>query len=78
MAERCLPTYYKFENCKKEWRDFFKRHEKCSIQTVCSWLCNKTLTEIYRHLFFLTYTDYKKEFEFNRLVQKTIELIAYY
>ena len=77
MAEGYKRTYYKFENCEKKGRNFFKLHEDMPIEYVCSWFCNKTLSEIYRLLFFLTYTEYKKEFEFNRSIQKTIELIAF-
>ena len=77
MAEGYKRTYYKFENCEKEWRNFFELHKDVSMEYVCSWLCNKTLSEVYRLLFFLTYTEYKKELEFNRNIQKTIELIAF-
>ena len=77
MAEGYKRTYYKFVNCEKEWRNFFKLHEDVSTEYVCSWLCNKTLSEIYRLLFSLTFEDYKKEFEFNRNIQKTIKLIAF-
>ena len=69
-------TYYKFRDCEYDWRALFLLHENISIETVCSWLCNKTLTEIYRLLFFMLHEIYKKDFKFNHMVQKTIELIA--
>lgn len=72
-----MKTYYKFKDSDYEWRTFFRVHENVLMETICSWLCNKTLTEIYRLLFFLFYAEFKEEFEFNCSIQKTIESIAF-
>ena len=69
-------TYYKFRDCEYDWKAFFLLHENCLIETACSWLCNKTLSEIYRLLFFIPDVVYEEDFKFNRLVQKAIERVA--
>ena len=72
-----IATYYKFRDCEYDWKAFFLLHENCLIETTCSCLCNKTLSEIYRLLFFMPDVVYKEDFKFNRLVQKAIECVAY-
>ena len=74
-----MKTYYNFENTNIDWKKFFERHIKIvdgRIQTICSWLTNKTLTEIYRLLFFMPYNDYEKDFCYYQRIKKEIEFIA--
>ena len=62
---------------KRNGETFLNCTKTCRQNTFVLGLCNKTLSEIYRLLFFLIFEEYKKEFEFNCNIQKAIELIAF-
>ena len=69
-------TRYKFKECEYEWKMFFLMHESCLKETICSWLCNKTLSEIYRLLISIPDAVYSEDFEFYRSVQEAVEYVA--
>ena len=76
MTEKITRTKYKFKECEYEWKMFFLTHESCSKEIICSWLCNKTLSEIYRLLVSMSDVVYSEDFEFYRSVQEAIQYVA--
>ena len=71
-----MTTYFKFVDCKTSWRNYFKLHEHLDVSSILSQLCNKTLAELFRLIFFLNDEKYYNEFDFYRLVQRQIQLVA--
>lgn len=71
-----MTTYYKFVDCEASWRNYFKLHEHLPVNDILSHLCNKTLAEIFRLIFFLSDEEYHKEFDFYHLIQREIQVVA--